>query len=87
MVLAYSRRSQAKLIGKSRMNISGDKLFKTGVIGAIIAVICCLLPPLAVLVGFTGAAAIFGYLDFVLIPVVLIAVALIGYGLWKRSRK
>lgn len=87
MVLTYSRRSQAKLIGKSRMNISGDKLFKTGVIGAIIAVICCLLPPLAVLVGFTGAAAIFGYLDFVLIPVVLIAVALIGYGLWKRSRK
>ena len=69
------------------MNISGDKLFKTGVIGAIIAVICCLLPPLAVLVGITGAAAIFGYLDFVLIPVVLIAVALIGYGLWKRSRK
>ena len=36
------------------MNFSSDKLVKTGIIGAVIAVICCLLPPLAILFGFVG---------------------------------
>ncbi|MDA9009339.1 mercury resistance system transport protein MerF [Alphaproteobacteria bacterium] len=69
------------------MNISSDKLLKTGIIGAVIAVICCLLPPLAILLGFVGFSAIAGYLDFVLIPAIIVAVVMIGYGLWKKSKQ
>ncbi len=68
------------------MNFSSDKLVKTGIIGAVIAVICCLLPPLAILFGFVGFSAIAGYLDFVLVPAIIIAVVMIGYGLLKKSK-
>jgi mercuric ion transport protein len=43
-------------------------LLKTGVIGAIIAALCCFTPILVIIFGAIGLSALVGYLDFVLFP-------------------
>ena len=63
-----------------------DRLLKVGVIGTIVAAICCFTPVLVVLLGAVGLSAIVGYLDIVLIPALAIFLVITGYALWKRSR-
>ena len=63
-----------------------DRLLKTGIIGTIIAVICCLTPVLVILFGAVGLSALVGWLDYVLLPALVICVAMIGYALWKRQK-
>jgi mercuric ion transport protein len=43
-------------------------LLKTGVIGTIIAALCCFTPILVIIFGAIGLSALVGYLDFVLFP-------------------
>ena len=57
-------------------------LFKAGVIGSIIAALCCFTPILVILFGALGLSALVGYLDYVLFPIlglflVVIVVALV----------
>ena len=59
---------------------------KTGVIGASIAVICCITPVLVIVVSAIGLAAVIGYLDYVLFPAIAIFLGLIGYGWWLKNR-
>ena len=64
----------------------GNWLLTTGIVGSIIAVICCLTPALVVLLSAFGLAALIGYLDYVLSPAVAIFLGLIVYGWWTKSR-
>ena len=66
--------------------MSEGKLLKVGVIGAVVAAICCFTPALAVLLGALGLSHLLGVLDYVLVPALLIFVGLIIYGLIRRSR-
>lgn len=52
-----------------------------GGIGAGLAALCCLTPILVVLLGAVGLAALTGYLDYVLFPVLLVSLGLLAYGL------
>jgi mercuric ion transport protein len=57
-------------------------LLKAGVIGSIIAALCCFTPILVILFGALGFSAPVGYLDYVLFPIlglflVVIVVALV----------
>lgn len=63
-----------------------DRLLKVGVIGAIVAAICCFTPVLVVLFGAVGLSAVVGYLDIVLLPALAVFLVITGYALWKRSR-
>ncbi len=63
-----------------------DRLLQIGVIGSIIAALCCFTPILVVLLGAVGLSALTGYLDLVLLPALALFLALTGYALWKRSR-
>jgi mercuric ion transport protein len=80
--------------GSERKNIlermmepnKGNRLITTGLIGGIIAVICCFTPALAVLLSALGFAAVIGYLDYVLLPAMAIFLGLIIYGWWIKSR-
>lgn len=60
------------------------RLLRTGIIGAIITALCCLTPVLVVMFGFLGLSAITGYLDYVLVPVFLLFIALTGYAVYRR---
>lgn len=61
----------------------GDKGFKTGLWGSIIAAICCFTPVLVIALGFLGLAAITSYLDYVLFPLLALFLILAFYSWWK----
>jgi mercuric ion transport protein len=59
-------------------------LLKIGIIGTVIAAICCFTPILVILLVTVGLSAVLGWLDFVLIPALLIFMGITAYALWKR---
>ena len=67
--------------------MSPDSLLKTGLIGSIIAALCCLTPVLTVLLGALGLGWLVGYLDYILLPVIVIFLGLVGYALWRRAQQ
>ena len=64
--------------------MSDRSLITTGVVGGVIAAICCATPLLAVVFGAVGLTAWLAKADYVLIPALLICLALIGFGLYRR---
>lgn len=58
---------------------------KTGIIGAVIAALCCFTPILIILFGVVGLSALVGYLDYVLFPALAFFIGLTLYGLWKQK--
>ena len=61
-----------------------DKLLKTGIVGTVIAALCCFTPILVVLFGVVGLSAVVGYLDYVLFPALGIFIFLTAYALWQK---
>lgn len=66
--------------------MDGNKCFKTGLWGSIVAVICCFTPILVVGFGLIGLAALTPYLDYVLFPMLALFLGLAFYG-WSTRRK
>ncbi len=67
--------------------MNDKKLLRTGVIGSVVAAICCFTPALVVLVTAVGLSAVVGYLDYVLFPALAVFLAITGYALYLRSRR
>ncbi len=63
----------------------GEKCFRAGLWGSIIAVICCFTPGLVIALGFFGLAAVVSYLDYILIPLLAIFLILALYG-WSKKK-
>lgn len=63
-----------------------DKFLLTGVIGTVIAALCCVTPVLVVLLGVVGLSALTGALDYVLIPALVFFVLLTIYALVRKAR-
>lgn len=62
-------------------------ILKTGIIGTVIAVICCFTPFLVVVLGAVGLSAWLGWLDYVLLPALAICVIILAYGVYRVSKK
>jgi len=60
-------------------------LLKTGIAGTVIAALCCFTPVLAILLGVVGLSAWLGWLDYVLIPALLVFVGITIYALRRRQ--
>lgn len=59
-----------------------------GIVGVVIAALCCFTPVLVLLLGVVGLSAVTGYLDYVLLPALIFFILLTAYALWrKRSLK
>ena len=67
--------------------MTNNTLLKTGVVGTVVAALCCFTPLLVVLLGALGLSALVGYLDFVLLPALAFFVLLTVYALWKSRQK
>ena len=61
-------------------------LLKTGIIGTVIAAICCFTPILVVLLGTIGLASLVGYLDYILLPLLGIFICITLYALILRFK-
>lgn len=59
-------------------------LITTGAIGAALAAICCATPLLAVVLGGIGLSAWLAKAGYIVMPVLLLGVALVGLGLYRR---
>ncbi len=65
--------------------MTNNGLLKTGVIGTVIAAICCFTPLLVIGLTAVGLSAIVGGVDYVLFPVMFASMGLIAYALYQRS--
>lgn len=65
-------------------NLQHRALIGVGASGATVAAICCATPALAVVLPLIGLGAWLGVADYVLIPLLLGSLALIGLGLHRR---
>ena len=65
---------------------SDRRLLTTGIIGTVIAALCCFTPVLVVLFGFVGLSAVLGWLDYVLFPALAFFIGLTIYAVWRRQR-
>ncbi len=61
-------------------------IVKTGVVGSVIAAICCFTPVLVIALGAVGLSAWLGWIDYVLLPTLAAFLGLTAYGLWRRNR-
>ena len=62
------------------------KLLGVGLVGALVAALCCFTPVLVVLLTAVGLSAVVGWLDVVLLPALAIFVALALYALLRQRR-
>ena len=67
--------------------MNDKKLLTTGIIGTVIAALCCFTPVLVILFGAVGLSAVVGYLDFVLLPALGFFVLLTIYAVWRKQRR
>ncbi|MGH6683051.1 MAG: mercury resistance system transport protein MerF [Pseudolabrys sp.] len=61
------------------------RLLAFGTLGLILSALCCFTPILVVLLGAVGLSAFIGYLDYVLLPAVLIFIGIIAYALARKG--
>ena len=78
-VLAAARRCGHHLSALRHREIGA-----TGAIGAVLAAICCTTPLLVVVFGTVGLTAWLAKADYVLIPALILCLALVAFGLYRR---
>ncbi len=61
--------------------------FIAAAIGTAVVALCCLTPLLVMVFGIVGLSFLTPYLDYVLLPalVVLLAVTVVSYQKWKKA--
>ena len=62
-----------------------NRLLRIGIIGTVLTALCCFTPVLVVLFGALGLAALVGYLDYVLFPLLVVFLLLVVVGWYRRS--
>lgn len=67
--------------------MSDNKLLAIGIVGTVVAALCCFTPLLVVLVTAVGLSALVGILDFVLFPALGAFVVLTLYALARRRER
>jgi len=64
-----------------------NKLLQLGLIGTVLAALCCFTPILVIVLSALGLAALTGYLDYVLLPALVFFVGLTGYAFWRQKKQ
>ena len=59
-------------------------LMRWGIVGAVVAALCCFTPVLFVLLGFAGLSGIIGGLDYLLFPMLFTSLGIVSYALYLR---
>lgn len=67
--------------------MNDKKLLGTGIVGTVIAALCCFTPLLVVLLGAVGLSAALGWLDYVLFPALAFFIGLTIYAVYRRRKR
>ncbi len=65
--------------------MNDKNLLRTGIVGSVLVALCCVTPVLVIAFGALGLAAIVGWLDLVLFPLLAGFLGLTGYALYRRQ--
>lgn len=68
------------------MPMNDRKLLWTGGIGTVVAAICCFTPVLVLLLGAVGLSAWLAWLDFVLLPSLVLFAAITAFAAVRMKR-
>lgn len=60
-------------------------LLPLGIMGTVIAAVCCFTPALVILLGAIGLSAWLAWIDYVLLPLLILFVGITVYGLFIRQ--
>jgi len=66
--------------------MADKKLMGAGMVGAVIAALCCFTPILVLLLGAVGLGALTGHLDYVLLPTLAFFVGLTVYAVARKGK-
>ena len=66
--------------------MSDRKLLGVGLAGSGLAAVCCFTPALVLLLGALGLSAWLAWLDYVLLPALVLFLGLTAYALVRRRR-
>jgi len=61
-------------------------LLKVGIIGSIVAALCCFTPLLVAAFAALGLSALVGWLDYLLLPVLALFLGLATFALVRRRK-
>lgn len=67
--------------------MSDGKLIWTGIVGSVVAAICCFTPVLVLGLAALGLSAWISGLDYVLFPTLAMFLGVIAFGLWRRAKR
>ena len=62
------------------------KLLRTGIVGTLVAAVCCFTPALVILLGVAGLSAWLAWADYVLFPALALFIGITIYALVSRRR-
>ncbi len=62
------------------------RLLKIGIVGTVVAALCCFTPLLGGLLAGVGLSALVGWLDYVLLPALAIFIGIVVYALVRQWR-
>lgn len=62
-------------------------LLRRGLIGSVIAAVCCFTPLLVVVFAGVGLSAIVGWLDYALFPLLFASLGVVAHALWLQTGK
>jgi len=65
--------------------MNDEKRLRRGLIGSVIAAICCFTPLLVLVVAGAGLSAIVGWLDYALFPMLFASLGVVAHALWLRA--
>ena len=66
--------------------MSDRKLLGVGLAGSSLAAVCCFTPALVLLLGAVGLSAWLAWLDYVLIPALVLFLGITAYALVRRRQ-
>jgi mercuric ion transport protein len=70
--------------GTQGKRMTDKGLLRVGIIGTVVTALCCFTPVLVVLLGAVGLSAAIGWLDYVLLPALVLFLGLTVFALCKR---
>lgn len=66
---------------------NGRSLLKIGLGGSALVALCCFTPALVLLLGAVGLSAWLAWLDYVLLPLLVLFLGITGYGFMRMRRR
>ena len=67
--------------------MTNNKLLRIGIVGTVVAAVCCFTPILVVLLAAVGLSAWLGWLDYVLFPALGVFILITLYAVHSRWTK